>query len=80
VLRVRCIPSLAREIGHFNVFESEKLFNKVDGTWEMPYSRMFCVFTTDFFWPSKSGILLDELPIFQLGNTLSTSAIFQLQF
>lgn len=30
---------IAREIGHFNVFESEKLFNKVDGTRVMPYSR-----------------------------------------
>jgi AraC family transcriptional activator of pobA len=30
---------LAREIGHSNVFESEKLFYKVDGTREMPYSR-----------------------------------------
>ena len=30
---------IAREIGHFNVFESEKLFNKADGTRTMPYSR-----------------------------------------
>jgi len=30
---------IAREIGHFNVFESEKLFNKKDGTRIMPYSR-----------------------------------------
>jgi hypothetical protein len=30
---------IAREIGHFNVFESEKLFNKTDGTRTMPYSR-----------------------------------------
>lgn len=27
------------EIGHFNVFETEKLFNKEDGTRIMPYSR-----------------------------------------
>ncbi len=114
---------IAREIGHFNVFESEKLFNKVDGTRVMPYSRrayykiswlrgkskaeyadkvievqgnallfatpkipyhwvpensdqtgMFCIFTPDFFWPSKSGIILDEMPIFQPGYT----PIFQL--
>jgi AraC-like DNA-binding protein len=114
---------IAREIGHFNVFESEKLFNKVDGTRIMPYSRrayykiswlrgksraeyadkvidvqgnallfatpkipynwvpensdqtgMFCIFTPDFFWPAKSGIILDELPIFQPGYT----PVFQL--
>jgi AraC family transcriptional regulator, transcriptional activator of pobA len=109
---------IAREIGHFNVFESEKLFNKQDGTRIMPYSRrayykiswlrgnsraeyadkvidvkgnallfatpkipynwvpensdqtgMFCVFTADFFWPAKSGIIMDELPVFQPGYT-----------
>jgi len=109
---------IAREIGHFNVFESEKLFNKADGSRVMPYSRrayykiswlrgnsraeyadkvvdvkgnallfatpkipynwvpessdqtgMFCVFTPDFFWPAKSGVMLDELPIFQSGYT-----------
>lgn len=114
---------IAHEIGHFNVFESEKLFNKKDGTRIMPYSRrayykiswlrgksraeyadkvigiqgnallfatpkipynwvpensdqtgMFCIFTPDFFWPGKSGIILDELPIFQPGFT----PIFQL--
>jgi AraC family transcriptional activator of pobA len=105
---------IAREIGHFNVFDTEKLFNKVDDTRIMPYSRrayykiswlrgssraeyadkvievkgnallfatpkipynwvpenndqtgMFCIFTPDFFWPGRSGILLDELPVFQ---------------
>ena len=30
---------IAREIGHFNVFETEKLFNKTTGTRVMPYSR-----------------------------------------
>ncbi len=30
---------IAREIGHFNVFESEKLFDKKTGTRIMPYSR-----------------------------------------
>lgn len=107
---------IAQEIGHFNVFETEKLFNKQDGSRIMPYSRrayykiswlrgnsraeyadkvinvkgnallfatpkipynwvpentdqtgMFCVFTPDFFWPAKSGLILDELPIFQPG-------------
>jgi hypothetical protein len=124
---------IAREIGHFNVFESEKLFNKADGTRTMPYSRrayykiswlrgnsraeyadkiievkgnallfatpkipynwvpensdqrgMFCVFTADFFWPSKSGIILDELPIFQPGHTpifeLSASEVPEIEY
>jgi AraC family transcriptional activator of pobA len=124
---------IAREIGHFNVFESEKLFNKVDGTRIMPYSRrayykiswlrgksraeyadkvidvqgnallfatpkipynwvpensdqtgMFCIFTPDFFWPAKSGIILDELPIFQPGYTpvfqLSTDEINEIEY
>lgn len=114
---------IAREIGHFNIFETENLFNKKDGSRIMPYSRrayykiswmrgksraeyadkvidiqgnallfatpkipynwvpensdqtgMFCIFTPDFFWPGKSGIILDELPIFQPGFT----PIFQL--
>jgi AraC family transcriptional activator of pobA len=114
---------LAREIGHFNIFESEKLFNKKDGTRVMPYSRrayykiswlrgkskaeyadkvidiqgnallfatpkipyhwlpedsdqtgMFCIFTPDFFLPGKTGVVLDELPIFLPGHT----PIFQL--
>jgi AraC-like DNA-binding protein len=30
---------------------------------------MFWVFTPDFFWPSKSGVTMDELPIFQPGYT-----------
>ncbi|WDF77094.1 helix-turn-helix transcriptional regulator [Mucilaginibacter sp. KACC 22773] len=124
---------IAREIGHFNVFESEKLFNKVDGTRIMPYSRrayykiswlrgkskaeyadkvidvkgnallfatpkipynwvpensdqtgMFCIFTPDFFWPVKSGVILDELPIFQPGYTpvfqLSTEEITEIEY
>lgn len=114
---------IAREIGHFNIFESEKLFNPKDGTRVMPYSRrayykiswlrgksraeyadkvidiegnallfatpkipyhwvpadsnqtgMFCIFTPDFFWPGKSGVMLDDLPIFQPGHT----PVFQL--
>lgn len=30
---------IAREIGHFNVFETEKLFDKKTGARIMPYSR-----------------------------------------
>jgi AraC family transcriptional activator of pobA len=105
-----------KEIGHFNVFEAEKLFDKATGSRIMPYSRrayykiswirgksraeyadkiidiegnallfatpkipynwlpansdqtgMFCIFTTDFLLPGKTGVLLDELPIFQPG-------------
>ncbi len=108
---------IAREIGHFNVFESEKLFDKKNGTRIMPYSRrayykiswlrgksraeyadkvidvqenallfatpkipyhwvpmdsnqtgMFCIFTTDFLSQGKTGVGLDELPIFQPGQ------------
>nr|WP_249665314.1 helix-turn-helix transcriptional regulator [Mucilaginibacter sp. Bleaf8] len=114
---------ILEEIGHFNVFESEKLFNKHDGTRQMPYSRrsyykiawlrgkssadyadktiqvdgnallfatpripynwnpvdanqngMFCVFTADFLLPSKSGVVLEDMPIFQPGGT----PVFQL--
>ncbi len=108
---------IAKEIGHFNVFESEKLFDKKTGTRIMPYSRrayykiawlkgksraeyadkvidikedallfatpkipyhwlpedanqngMFCIFTPDFLLPAKSGINLEELPIFRPGQ------------
>ena len=108
---------ITKEIGHFNVFESEKLFDKRTGTRIMPYSRrayykigwlrgksraeyadkvidiqadallfatpripyhwlpedsnqtgMFCVFTADFLIHSKSGVNLDELPLFQPGQ------------
>jgi len=108
---------IAREIGHFNVFESEKLFDKATGDRIMPYSRrayykiswlrgksraeyadkvidvqenallfatpkipyhwlpadsnqtgMFCIFTADFLSPGKTGVGLDELPIFQPGQ------------
>lgn len=30
---------ITKEIGHFNVFETEKLFDKINGTRIMPYSR-----------------------------------------
>jgi len=108
---------LLRDIGHFNIFESEKLFKK-DGSREMPYSRrayykiswlngnsraeyadkviniqgngllfatpkipyhwipenshqngIFCIFTPEFLGAGKTGIQLDELPIFQSGQT-----------
>lgn len=124
---------ITREIGHFNVFESEKLFNKNDGTRIMPYSRrayykiswlrgksraeyadkvidvqgsallfatpkipyhwvpedadqtgMFCIFTPDFFLGGKSGVLPDELPIFQPGYTpvfqLSAEGITEIEY
>ncbi len=105
---------ITKEIGHFNVFEAEKLFDKKTGTRIMPYSRrayykiswlrgksraeyadkvididenallfatpkipyhwlpadsnqtgMFCIFTGDFLSPHKTGVTLDDLPIFQ---------------
>jgi AraC family transcriptional activator of pobA len=108
---------IAREIGHFNVFEAEKLFDKKTGSRIMPYSRrayykiswlkgkskaeyadkvieieqnalmfatpkipyhwvpedsnqtgMFCIFTHDFLSQGKTGVSLDELPIFQPGQ------------
>lgn len=108
---------IEKEIGHFNVFETEKLFDKAKGTRIMPYSRrdyykiswmrgksraeyadkvidiqerallfatpktpyhwlpedhnqtgMFCIFTSDFLSPDKSGVILEDLPIFQPGG------------
>lgn len=108
---------MTKEIGHFNVFETEKLFDKVSGNRIMPYNRrafykvslikgknraeyadkvieiqenallfatpripyhyvpydgnqkgMFCIFTADFLSKNKSGIILDELPIFRPGE------------
>ena len=118
------LPSgITKEIGHFNVFEAETLFDKKTGTRTMPYSRrayykiswirgkskaeyadkvidisenallfatpkipynwipadsdqtgMFCIFTADFLTPHKSGVSLDDLPIFQPGQV----PVFQL--
>ena len=114
---------ITKEIGHFNVFETEKLFDRTNGTRTMPYSRrayykvslikgrnraeyadkvidiresallfatpkipynyipqdnsqagMFCIFTGDFLSKNKSGIVLDDLPIFRPGEP----PIFQL--
>ncbi|BAV07951.1 AraC-type DNA-binding protein [Filimonas lacunae] len=108
---------VSKDIGHFNVFEAEKLFDKVTGNRTMPYSRrdyykvswirgkstaeyadkvidipqnallfatpkipyhwlpadgnqtgMFCIFTSGFLDERKSGVVLDELPIFQPGQ------------
>lgn len=108
---------IAGELGHFNVFETEKLFDKKTGGRIMPYSRrayykiswlrgksraefadkvieidgsslmfatpqipyhwvpenddqtgMFCIFTYEFLSPAKTGIILDDLPIFQPGQ------------
>src|SRR5476651_434037 len=108
---------ITKEIGHFNVFETEKLFAKKAEERTMPYSRrayykiswvrgrsraeyadkvidieqnalifatpkipynwvpvndnqtgMFCIFTPDFLALGKSGVTLDELPIFQPGQ------------
>ncbi len=108
---------ITQEIGHFNFFETEKLFDKKNGTRVMPYSRrdyykiswlrgksraefadkvidveqnalmfatpkipyhwipvdddqtgMFCIFTPDFLSQGKSGVALEELPIFQPGQ------------
>ncbi|MBE9586392.1 helix-turn-helix transcriptional regulator [Mucilaginibacter sp. JRF] len=108
---------IAKDVGHFNVFETEKLFDKNNGNRIMPYSRrayykiswlngrsraefadkviniernallfatpkipyhwlpldsdqagMFCIFTLDFLAPGKSGVILDDLPLFQPGQ------------
>ena len=108
---------IAKEVGHFNVFDTETLFNKATGDRQMPYSRrayykigwirgksvaeyadkvidikhnallfatpkipyhwipadgnqtgMFCIFSAEFLSSGKSGIQLDELPIFQPGQ------------
>src|ERR1700722_1370909 len=110
-------PRIAGEIGHFNIFETEKLFDKTTGNRIMPYSRrdyykiswirgksraeyadkvidirenallfatpkipyhwlpedsnqtgMFCIFTPDFLFAQKSGVLLEELSLFQPGQ------------
>ena len=110
-------PDITGEIGHFNIFETEKLFDKTTGNRIMPYSRrdyykiswirgksraeyadkvidirenallfatpkipyhwlpedsnqtgMFCIFTADFLFSQKSGVLLEELSLFQPGQ------------
>lgn len=108
---------ITKEIGHFNVFDTEKLFANMPADRTMIYSRrayykiswirgesraeyadkvieieqnallfatpqipyhwvpvngnqtgMFCIFTADFLSPVKSGIVLEDLPIFQPGQ------------
>ena len=124
---------ITKEIGHFNVFETEKLFDKKTGARTMPYSRrayykigwlrgkskaeyadkvieiqenallfatpkipyhwlpedgnqtgMFCIFTPDFLSKGKTGVALDELPIFQPGQLpvfqLSTEEIKEIEY
>lgn len=104
-----------KEIGHFNVFDTNELFKKRQEKAFMPYNRRayykislingrnraeyadkvidieqnallfatpkipyhwlpqddkqaghFCIFTADFLAPAKSGVQLDELPIFKV--------------
>ena len=115
-------PDIQQEIGHFNIFSVEELFQRLREKHEMPYNRRayykislisgrnraeyadkvidieqhallfatprvpyhwvpqdlqqsghFCVFTADFLLPAKSGVVLDELPLFQAGG----SPVFQ---
>lgn len=106
-----------KEIGHFNVFDTNELFKKRQERAAMPYDRRayykislinghnraeyadkvidiaqnallfatpkipyhwlpqddnqgghFCIFTSEFLAPSKSGVQLDDLPIFKVGG------------
>lgn len=106
-----------KEIGHFNVFNTNELFKKRQEKAAMPYNRRayykislingrnraeyadkvidieqnallfatpkipyhwlpqddnqgghFCIFTAEFLAPAKSGVQLDELPIFKVGG------------
>ncbi|HEY4110181.1 helix-turn-helix transcriptional regulator [Puia sp.] len=108
---------LTKEIGHFNIFETEKLIDDETGRRIMPYTRrayykiswlrgrsrveyadkvveveqdgllyatpkipyhwvpadgrqtgMFCIFTPDYLAQRKSGVALEDLPIFQPGQ------------
>jgi AraC-like DNA-binding protein len=110
---------ISREIGHFNMFDTAELFNKIKETGKkvMPYQRRayykisfingrnraeyadkvidikktallfatpkipyhwlpqdleqsgyFCIFTGDFLIKAKSGVIIDELPIFKPGG------------
>jgi AraC family transcriptional activator of pobA len=110
-------PGISKEIGHFNVFNVDELFQKIKEHPEMPYNRRayykislitghntaeyadkvieiehsallfatpkvpyhwipkdfnqsgyFCIFTDEFLTQSKSGVLLDDLPIFKAGG------------
>jgi len=108
---------ISKEIGHFNVFNTGELFERLRKNPEMPYNRRayykislikghnraeyadkvieiektallfatpripyhyvpydtnqsgyFCIFTDEFLVQSKSGVVLDELPIFRAGG------------
>jgi AraC family transcriptional regulator, transcriptional activator of pobA len=110
-------PGISKEIGHFNVFNVDELFQKIKEHPEMPYNRRayykislitghntaeyadkvieieqsallfatpkvpyhwipkdfnqsgyFCIFTDEFLTQSKSGVMLDDLPIFKAGG------------
>jgi len=127
---------ITREIGHFNIFNTEELYSKLREKPAMPYNRrtyykislingsnraeyadkvinieksallfgtpkipyryipldcaqtgFFCIFTEDFLVQAKSGVILDDLPIFRPGgypvfqlteeNTQELTYIFQ---
>ncbi|RYF48778.1 MAG: AraC family transcriptional regulator [Cytophagaceae bacterium] len=74
---------LGKEIGHFNVAEYADKVVEIEqnallfGTPKVPYhwlpqddnqSGHFCLFTEEFLVQSKSGVVLDELPIFRPGG------------
>lgn len=108
---------ISREIGHFNVFKTDELYERIKKKGVMPYNRRayykislikgrnraeyadkvieiektallfatpkipyhyvpydtdqagyFCIFTDEFLVQSKSGVVLDDLPIFRAGG------------
>lgn len=116
-LRALLPEGINKEIGHFNVFDTNELFKKRQEKAFMPYNRRayykislinghnraeyadkvidiernallfatpkipyhwlpqddnqaghFCIFTAEFLAPTKSGVQLDELPIFKVGG------------
>jgi AraC family transcriptional activator of pobA len=130
---VQLPEGINKEIGHFNVFEAETLFDKITGKRTMPYSRrdyykiswlrgksraefadkvinieqnalmfatpkipyhwipedanqtgMFCIFTSDFLLHAKSGVHLEELPIFRPGQIpafqLSSQEVAEIEY
>lgn len=109
-------PDIQQEIGHFNVFNTKELFQRIREKPVMPYDRRmyykislisgrnraeyadkvidiernallfatpkvpyhwlpqeveqaghFCIFTEEFLLPAKSGVVLDDLPLFRAG-------------
>jgi hypothetical protein len=70
---------ITREIGHFNVFRIEDIQANalLFATPRVPYHYVpldedqagyFCIFTEEFLHHSKTGINIDELPIFKAGG------------